>query len=202
MKTRSVRPAILKNQKGFLTLDFIFATLLMFSFSAILFMFTITFSAMEIAQYAVFASARTYFAANKDEEAQEEAAKAKFTQLIRDPKSPLGTLFKNGWFTIDDVTVDDFNEDFSNDPDNDSATFIGARTTVRAKILQMKFPVFGGNSEELSASPAAYLMREPTEKECTDFSTARFGAIKLLKSGFAQSFVDDTKYAALMDDGC
>lgn len=203
MKNKALkRQPLYKGQKGFLTLDFIFATVLMFSFSAILFLFSITFTVMEVAQYAVYSSARSYFAAAMDESMQRRAAEDKFTQLVLDSKAPLGTFFRNGWFTIDKVVIDDFNEDFSDDPDKDSGTFIGARATVKANVLKTRVPLLGQVTKDMSASPSAYLMREPTLEECKDFSAQRMQHIQNLKDGFSNGFVKPTDYIMTMDDGC
>lgn len=90
---KSLGLPILGNERGILTLDFIFAMLMMFCFSAIIFAFTITFSAVEIAQYATYASARAFFAARKTSDEQEKAGKDKFTALVLNPKAQLGTFF-------------------------------------------------------------------------------------------------------------
>jgi hypothetical protein len=205
MKHLTGRPTInnpLKNQKGFLTLDFIFATLLMFSFSALLFIFSITFSAFEIAQYVTFSSSRAYFAAHKNETRQQARGQAKFKALIRDQKAPLGVLFRNGWFEIGDVVLNDFNSDFSDDPDKDSGTFVGARALIKAKILNFKFPLLGGAKDEMSASTSSYLMREPTEEECISFTNDRFEHAQALKPGFDQTYINVDQYVPIMDDGC
>lgn len=200
--THMKRHPLYRGQKGFLTLDFIFATILMFSFSAILFLFSITFTVMEVAQYAVFSSARAYFAAALDEGMQEKAAKDKFNALVLDSKAPLGTFFRNGWFTISPVVIDDFNEDFSDDPDKDSATFIGARATVKANVLKTRVPLLGQVTKDMAASPSAYLMREPTLEECLNFSKERMRHIQNLKEGFGNGFVQVNSYVLTVDDGC
>ncbi len=196
-------PPFLKNQKGILTLDFIFAILLMFVFSAILFGFTITFSAIEIAQYATFASARAHFAAHKNTDEQQKMGRDKFERLIKDRQSILGTFFRNGWFTLEDVRIADFNGDYETDTSKDSATFIGARSVFTANILSMNFPLLGSTTEDdLKANISSYLMREPTEEECSQFVRERFERIKTLKEGFGQGFVRSESYAVMMDDGC
>lgn len=193
----------LKNNKGILTLDFIFAMLIMFAFSAILFAFSITFTAVEIAQYTTFAASRAYFAANKNSDDQETAGSNKFNELINAEKAPLGTLFKNGWFTLTPVMFSNFNEDYGADTDSDQDTFVGARTTLTAKILQIRIPLLGSTTEEdLSAQVNSYLMREPTEEECKDFVTNRFSHFVALDSRFSSSFVMESSYAIIMDDGC
>jgi hypothetical protein len=203
MKKLMAKNNILKNQKGFLTLDFIFATIMMFAFSAVLFAFSITFTSVEIAQYATFASARAHFAAHKNEIEQKRLGKEKFEKLIRDKQSPLGHLFRNGWFTLSDVQISDFSGDFAQEAGQDSDTFVGARTTLIAKILQLRFPMLGSTTEEdLSTDVSSYLMREPTEEECSDFTAQRFDQIQNLKSGFGASFVQKQAYAFMMDDGC
>lgn len=194
---------ILKNERGILTLDFIFAILLMFAFSAILFGFTLTFSAVEIAQYATFAAARANFAANKNTDEQKKLGEAKFNELVKNKQNILGTFFNNGWFTLSDVKIADFNEEFSPDPNKDSDTFIGARTTFTAKILSMRIPLLGSTTDDdLSANVASYLMREPNEEECQQFVEERFVRIQALKSGFSNGFVTPDSYNQQMDDGC
>lgn len=196
---------ILKNQKGLLTLDFIFAMIMMFTFTAILFAFSMTFSAIEIAQYATFAASRAYFAANKTSDEQEAAGKKKFNDLVAAEKAPLSTFFKNGWFTLSPVELKNFNADYAKDEDSDSDTFVGARTTFVAKILMMRFPLLGSTTEEdLSAQINSYLMREPTEEECSNFVDRRMNRIQLLEPHFASGAtnIDPNQYVPLMDDGC
>jgi hypothetical protein len=202
MKTSAQRPTIIRNQKGILTLDFIFAILMMFAFSAILFGFTITFSAVEIAQYITFASARAHFAANKNTDEQEKLGKDKFDELARNRNSILGTFFRNGWFELGDVKIADFNGEYGVDESKDSDTFIGARATFTAKILNMRFPLLGKTTDDdLTANISSFLGREPTEEECMQFMNERFERIQALKSGFTQ-FADPSLYVKIADDGC
>lgn len=201
MKSLKSAPKFLKNNRGMLTLDFIFASLLMFAFCAILFAFSITFTAVNIAQYSTFASARAYFAAHKNEDEQQKQGQNKFQQLIRNADAPLGNYFKNGWFELGDIKLSDFSSEYSEQPD--SETFVGARVSFIAKILNMKIPLLGSTADDdLSANISSYLMREPTEEECKDFVDQRFNKIQTLKSGFSNGFVQPTQYLSMMDDGC
>lgn len=209
MKNNLPRKSILKSQKGILTLDFLFAMIMMFTFTAILFAFSITFTAVEIAQYATFAASRTYFAAHKDADAQKSAAEKKFNDLVLANNAPLATLFKNGWFTLTPVKLDDFNREYSSDPDGDSDTFVGARTTLVAKILQMRFPLLGSTGDEdFSADVNSFLMREPTVEECRAFTAKRLTNIKNIpqvgnpNGRFNNAYVQDDAYVMIMDDGC
>ncbi len=203
MKKQSACNKILRDQKGFLTIDFIFAFIMMFAFSAVLFAFSITFTSVEIAQYATFASARAHFAAHKTEIEQQRLGKEKFNKLIRDKNSVLGNFFRNGWFEVSDVEIRDFSSEFSQTGGVDSDTFVGARTGLIAKILKMEFPMMGKTTDEdLSANISSYLMREPTEEECVDFNQQRFQQIQNLKGGFSTPFIQPGAYAIIMDDGC
>ncbi len=203
MKTKQAKQNILKNQKGMLTLDFIFASIMMFTFSAILFRFAITFVVVEITQYATFASARTFFAAHKNEDEQRRVGKAKFDQLLRDQNSVLGNFFRNDWFEIGNVELKDFSSEFSQTAGEDSDTFVGARANLVAKVLSMNIPLLGSTTDDdLGTQVSSYLMREPTEKECEDFTKDRFKQIQTLKAGFALGFVRDDAYLPTMDDGC
>jgi hypothetical protein len=197
------RSHILKNQRGLLTLDFIFATLLMFTFSAILFVFCITFTAVNIAQYATFASARTYFAAHKNEDEQRSLAEAKFRTLVQNPDAPLGNMFRNNWFELSEFAISDFTSEFNEDASKDSDTFVGARVRLTAHVLQINVPLLGStNSDDLSTYVSSYLMREPTEEECEQFVNQRFTNIQNLKAGFADGNVQPGTYLPIMDDGC
>jgi hypothetical protein len=203
------KKSLLKNERGILTLDFIFAMIMMFTFTAILFAFSITFTAVEIAQYATFAASRAYFAAHKDQETQTDVATRKFASLVSAEKAPLSTLFKNGWFELKGVTLDDFNSEYSSDPEGDTDTFVGARTVFTAKILKMRFPLLGETTDEdLSAEINSFLMREPTFTECEAFTAARLRNIKNIpqtgnpNGRFNNAYVLDGSYIPMMDDGC
>lgn len=203
MKRFSFKHSPLKSKKGLLTLDFLFALIMIFAFTSILFGFSITFTAVEIAQYATFAASRAYFAANKTSDDQEQAGTRKFNALINARQAPLGTIFKNGWFTLSPVELKDFNSEYSTDPNVDSDTFIGARTTLTAKILQKRFPLLGSTSEDaLSAKINSFLMREPTEEECVSFVQERFSRFLQLETRFTAPFVRADAYTVIMDDGC
>lgn len=203
MKKRSLAKNILKNQRGLLTLDFIFATIMMFAFSAVLFAFSITFTSIEIAQYATFASARAYFAAHKNEDEQQRLGREKFDALVKDRQAILGTFYRNNWFELGDVEIRDFSDEFNQAAGQDSDTFVGARTTLVAKILQLKFPLLGSTTEDdLSTQVSSYLMREPTEEECQDFTAQRFERIQALKTGFSTAYIQNQAYVPIMDDGC
>lgn len=194
---------LFKNEKGLLTLDFIFASVLVYAFAGVLFVFAITFSAVEIAQYTTFASARAFFAAHKDEDQQKRLGEEKFDDLVRRDNAPLGTFFKNGWFELSNVNINDFNDEYNADTGDGHATFIGARTILQPLILDFNIPIFGPTgAKDLSANISSFLMREPTEAECMQFVQDRFERIQQLQPGFSNSSVQPGEYVVMADGGC
>src|SRR5262245_8889364 len=89
-----------KSQRGSITLDFVFALVLISGFSAVLFSLSISLVVVEITQFMTFAAARTYMAGHTSVEEQERLGLQKWDELKRD--SELGVFFANGWFEFVD----------------------------------------------------------------------------------------------------
>ena len=70
----------LSNEKGILTLDFIFGSMVVFGLSSVIFSFGMTFSVVEVVQYMSFASARNYSLAHYDENRQRERGEQKYQE--------------------------------------------------------------------------------------------------------------------------
>jgi hypothetical protein len=189
------------NQSGSITLDFIFALVLVFSLVVVLFSMTFTLSVVEIVQYFTYATARVYSGGHKDQATQKSLAQQKFLELRQNPA--FASLFKNGFFELSDVTVDDFRSEFTSDSADDS-TFIGARATLTAKALDIRVPFFGSTSETpntFKTNLSSYLIREPTLQECLSFNQQRLDAIKRIPgANFNQSSV--SHYVVVSDNGC
>lgn len=188
---------ILNNEKGILTIDFIFASLLVFAFSAILFSFAFTFSVAEVVQYVTFAAARNYNQAHLNEARQRERGEQKFNQLVSDPS--IAALVSAGWFRIGDLELGDFNDEYPADNGMDSANFVGARVTFSAPILYKRLPIVGatGNDPEgFTANINSYVAREPTFEECRAFMQQRIQAL----SGLGYTLQQNVPI--LMDNGC
>ena len=188
---------ILNNEKGILTIDFIFASLLVFAFSAILFSFAFTFSVAEVVQYISFATARNYNQAHLNEAAQRERGEQKFNELVANPA--VAALVTAGWFRIGDLQLGDFNSEYPGDNGLDSANFIGARIPFSAPILYKRLPLVGatGNDPEgFTANINSYVAREPTFEECRAFMQQRSQAL----SGLGYTLQGNMPI--LMDNGC
>lgn len=188
---------LLKDQRGFLTLDFIFAAVLVFIFSAILFSFAITLSVVEVVQYISYATARNYSLAHTNEAEQRARGLEKFQQLSTDPR--LRPLFEAGWFSIRDVQIRDFNSEYPNRSNDDANNFYGARIPFSAPILYKRVPLLGttaSDPEGFQANISSFLSREPTHQECRDFTTQRMQGLENLGYSGGQGA------AIMMDNGC
>ncbi len=187
----------LGNNRGILTLDFIFASMIVFGFSAIIFSFGITLSVAEVVQYISFSTARNYSLAHLDEDEQRRRGEEKFQELISDPA--VRPLFENGWFKTEDVEISDFNDEYS--PESDDENFIGARIQFGAPILYKRIPLIGTTGTDpdgFNANIQSFLAREPTFKECKEFMDQR--AQKFQNLGSFQ--VDPDAFVVQMDNGC
>ncbi len=187
---------ILKCQKGLLTLDFIFASTIVFAFSAILFSFAMTLSVVEVVQYISFATARNYNLGHLNETTQRERAQSKYDQLAGHPA--IVPMLSNGWFAIDNVIISDFNDEYQ--PDADAETFVGARIPFNAPILYKRIPMLGttaSDPEGFRANIQSFLAREPSFQECQEFMSQRAQQMSALGFNFQPNAV-----AIIMDNGC
>lgn len=204
---------LLKNNSGFMVMDFLFAMVLVMGFSAILFAITITLSSVEIVQYITFASARNYFAADKSPADQITSAKTKFTNLKN--SSVLGPLFNNGWFVIDnEPPMGDHTKTKAslstpyNPPSVIGNTIIGVSTHLMVPVLDFSVPFFGstsktqdGSGKDFTSTIGSYLGREVTQEECINkFVKERWNQIIKLNSAYNQA--KKPVYYPFADDGC
>ncbi len=173
----------MNNSGGFVTTEFLFAVIIAFGMTLITFALTFTLSTVEIAQYATFSASRAHAAANFDIDAQKKAAQIKYDSLVT--TGSFSNLFKNGWFTLsksEELEVrsgngENFERDYPSSDSSASFNFQGVRTTFTAKILEMQLPFLGKIQPEeddgFKTRLTAFLIREPSQKECIDFMEAR-----------------------------
>lgn len=212
------------SQKGFITLDFIFAVLIGFSMCALLFAMTMTLTVTEVTQYITFSAARAQAGANKNAGAQEAAAREKYDKLVNSPV--FAPLYKNGWFTVSSKSelevkggmteggssTGSFKDDYpstSTAPETQGknrAIWTGVRTKFTAKILSLKLPMLGKTTEDdegLSTRVATILIREPSQAECQKFMSDRYEKIFALDSSRFQTYgTHKNKYIPMEDNGC
>ncbi len=199
----------LKSQKGNLTIDFIFAVVLIFSVTILLFVMSFTLSIVEVAQYISFSGARTYMAANISPERQEELARNKIEALLSNPV--YRQIFRRSdWFRInpDTIAVGDFTDEYVDDENNEfgSDTFWGARFEFQSSILELNIPFYGSISPEgdgFKANVQSFLGRESTFSECREnFELQRWERIKALNGKYNTANSPQESYKVMIDNGC
>lgn len=196
---------IITNQRGLITLDFVFALVLVFAFTAILFTVSLTLSVVEITQYMTFAASRNYFAGHLTKQRQEELGTAKFKQL--ENAGPLKPLFNNGWFELKDFKIGKGDVYQAIQQDGDKFTFWGAGVFLRAPVLNFRVPFFGRTAEDadsaFEAQITSWLAREPATAECYEFNESRMKLIKQMDgNAYNHPSVSENAYAAMSDNGC
>jgi hypothetical protein len=225
MTKKSHRADILiLDNRGLIFADFIFALVLAASASIILFAMTFTFSMVEVAQYVVFSSARAYIAGGVDNDQQTLLGKDKFKELLKNQDlAPLLGNPSGHWFILggnsqtlelkggEDAggTFDDY-AGYKDDSGYGRIPFVGARADFEAKLLDLNIPLLGKTNDGngFTAKLTAFLIREPTQKECWEKQIkVRYTNILNLDSRYqgsgttnASSYV--SKYVPMEDNGC
>jgi len=193
------------NNRGGLTLDFIFALVLVTGLSSVLLAIGLTLAMVEVSQYIAFATSRVYFGAHVDRETQEDIANAKFTKLmeIKAFKTLLGQK-SGGWFKLENVPQRDYRGEY---PDTVEAqnTFVGVKLKFTATMLDFQVPFFGstgGDGKGFTAFVTSFLGREPTFQECMSFMEERRNRIKSLSGTNWADLGDTNNWPFFPDNGC
>jgi len=190
LKSTAGAMGVVSNSRGILTLDFIFALMLGMGFTIVFFAITLTLSHVEVAQYLSFSVARTAYAAHETRSLQISLGNEKYNQLRNRPI--FKAIFNKGWFTIPQQPafgnpLTGFNAEYQTDPNEDSENFIGARLTVRARILEFNSPFLGSTTtkpETGTANVQTFLGREVSTQECREnFNRQRWTHIITLRVG-------------------
>jgi hypothetical protein len=158
---------LISSEKGILTLDLMFALVLVAAFSMVLFAMMFTLSLTSVAQYISFTSARSFSLAHFSQADQEEAASQKFRSLMEN--EVLAPVMEGPLFRITEFEPGDFNEEY--EPTNPNArVFWGVRLEILSNMLSFRVPIFGSTDSDrgFRAWVNSYLMREPTENECRE----------------------------------
>jgi hypothetical protein len=204
---------MIRNERGILTVDFMFSIVLILGLASLMFVLTFTLTMAEVTQYITFASARNYVVAHLTKEAQEQRAVAKYKELTENPV--FKPLYKNGWFKVDEEpTIGDhtkFIEGYATAA-ADANDFWGVGTNFSAPVLAFKIPFFGttvpdgdDDGNAFKTYMGSYLGREPTTEECLSFTAARWTAIRNLQVNGGASYSTGTStngYFPQTDDGC
>lgn len=207
-----MKNSLIKNNNGIITLDFLFAFVLVMGFSGILFSLTMTLTVAEITQYITFASARQYSISHINEAEQRNVAYEKYQKLVSNPV--FASFYNNDWFEINqqNVTIGDHADiypEYGNQPLGINL-FQGTGTKFIAKMLDFHIPFFGSTSNSdkgggFETYIGSYLSREPTYAECWRFNNRRWEAIKQLNQNGTSQYDqagNNNAYLAISDNGC
>lgn len=189
---------MIHNQRGSLTLDFIFAFLLVFSISFILTSVSFTLSVVESIQYMAFSASRDYFAGHINKEKQEGLAQKKFDDLKKD--GSYKNLLKKEWFDVKYIGSGDFKGDYSSSDPKD--IFQGSKLQVTIGFLNFNLPFFGSTEgdQPYVANVTSFIGREPTSEECMGVVNSRFDKLLSL-DGYATGSLTPN-YVKFDDNGC
>lgn len=184
-----------RSQSGFIIADFLFSFVIVLSIGIIMFALTFALATVEIAQYIVWSSARTFSSGNVDESAGRAAALAKFNNLSAQfPKLTGAGGEGSPWFMLDNFSAQNFENDpifqarvsNTNDRENRSGAgserrtpWIGARADIYLKLFaNMSIPFFGKVSTDAENTfkfqVYSFVIRNPSYQECVDFFKNRF----------------------------
>lgn len=206
---------LVNNQSGLIMVDFIFAIILTAGMGVLLFSISYSMVAVEVTQYLSYSTARAHLGSNKDPEAQEAKARAKYSALIGS-KNAVGTLYQNGWFeagkgdTVDirsGITGNgkSFSDDLAGGSDSPERNwFLGVSVPLTIKLMKFKFPFLGDTAPDyddgFKTRLNTMLIRESSTKECRDFMENRRSALGALPS--ATTYYDPAAYVPMEDNGC
>lgn len=200
---------MMRNERGVITVDFMFSIVLIMGFASLMFVLSFTLSVASVTQYVTFAAARNFTAAHLDQEQQAARAQAKYLELLNNPV--LKPLYTNGWYQVDgQVTVGDQTKIIPGweGPATPVNLFWGAGTSFTARVLAFRIPFFGsttpdddGNGEGFRTYLSSNLGREPTSAECIAFTAQRWTAIRALAGSYSTG-TSAQGYFPMTDDGC
>lgn len=191
----------LRNQKGFLALDFVFGLSLAGGALLIALAMCLTLTVIEVAQYVAFSTSRAFYAAHASPEAQANQAFGKFTELTSKPV--MKSLFRGNWFSLSFMGADDYTPTYNDVTAIKSHNPLqGTEVQVDAKILGFNIPFFGrttSTGEGLQTAVNSYLGREPSNRECREFNKKRW---EKLKAAADASAISSQIYYVIADNGC
>jgi len=201
------------NQKGQLTLDFLFGCVLILGVSILLAALTFALTLTEVVQYVSFAGARAYFAADYSPVEQGQAANAKVAALLSSLPFLMGAE-KNKWIVLTQRGADNFGASYRDADIHANPThsqFTGYQIKFNLPIVNLKLPLLGdvltppGNAQGFSATVSSFLMREPTFTECQAYNNMIYQALTALDSGYSiatQYGTPAANFVAINDNGC
>ena len=194
---------ILKSEKGYMALDFVFAISLIGGAMVIALSLCLTLTVIEVTQYIAFSTSRAYYAADESEAAQEAHAMKKYDDLMT--HSVLKKMLNSSWFKIDAPVVGDHTADYDDVLAGKTHNPLkGAEIKIEAKLLGFRVPFFGkttSSGDGLKTAVNSFLGREPSTEECSRMTRERWNKIKKM-AGTGAGGLPDNGYFTIEDNGC
>jgi len=194
---------LLRNERGLLMLDFVFALIFAIGFSVVFFSVAVTLSLVEVAQYVTFATSRSYAAAHETKALQTELARAKFADIMA--VSSFKTSLGSNWLKVGEPQLGDFSDDYDVASETDNRIFVGARIPIDAQLLHWRVPFLGATVEDSDVGKAtlnSFLMREVSTTECREqFTRQRFQQLKNIDAAY-QATPNSQGEKLITDNGC
>ena len=187
----------LKNNKGFLTLDYLFAFVLVMGFGGIMFALSMTLTVVEVTQYITFSAARAYYAGDVHIISQRSAGMAKYDSLVKNPA--FASLYSGSWFEVPKVAqVTNIGRALMQkqqwDSDIQNVTvqnmFLGFGVDFNAKMLDFNIPFYGPTASEdggFKTFIASYMGREVDSETVRLWSEKRWLAIQDFTNSASQT---------------
>ena len=205
----------MKNSVGIITIDFLISLLIASVFCTVLFVFTFTFTVIEISQYIAYSTGRAFIAGHLTPDDQVKMATNKFKQFIGPGgNKEIMPLFQNGWYELSPPDIrgagesgKSFADDYGLGPDSKNSSYSGIRLRFNAKLLMLNFGILGSTSKSgdgFFANVTGLLIREPSTQECQKQLTLdnRYRAILDLDPRFNDYRATSDKYLPMEDNGC
>lgn len=222
---KNLKSSALNNQSGFIIADFLFAFTLVISCGIIIFALSFSLATVEISQYIVWSTARSYSAGNISEAKANQEAISKFNNLA--DRFPLltgrGNSSGTAWFILNNIAVGnlvagidgDLMAKLGSDKDNKAGDgekrqpWVGAKADLEFKLLasiRVPFlgPVANKSDKNFKFPIRAFIIRSPSQTECYNFFSAgnRFtNGIQKLEPQM-NSVGSSSGYVPMEDNGC
>jgi len=220
LKTIDVKKNFNSNEAGFMTAEFLFAFAMVVGIGILIFAFTFSLTTIEVAQYIVWSSARSYSAGNTTEADSVAAGRQKYAKLISMFPLLTGRGNNSAWFKLSDsVTPGDLTTRLTDAKvDNNTSNsaevrhpWTGVQTEIDLILFKgIRIPFLGPITNDKAAFVfpiRALLLRNPSVVECRSFFEQKFtSGIQKLKdvneNPDLSNLGEASVYAQTEDNGC
>ena len=184
-----------KGRKGFVTLPFLIAFVIVMFLILSFFRLTLTLTYVSVAQYITYASARRLSLGDQDKGTQIDKGEEKYNSL----KSKL--LQTGQWFELSNFQTG-LRNDYTGAETGYRNLFYGASVSFTSNLISFRIPFLAEDGDQgLTAVIGSYLGREPSAQECRNFNDERKGKLQyLIQEKYGLTV--DIEHSVESDNGC